>query len=340
MGTDALTQAAEELYGLPLAEFTRARNDRARELRASDRALSESIGGLRKPAADAWVVNQLVRESRSDVEDLLDLGARLRAAQDALDAGELASLSRERRRAVAQLVDQAAALAGDAGQKLGPAVRDAVGNTLNAAVADAWAAQAVLTGRLVRGLESVGFDPVDLRDATAGGVGTATPRTAVDGGEAHARKPAARKSDSRKPGGRESSSPTSDAGTGAAGERARRAQEREQELRERTERAERARAEERRQAQKEADEARRQFEGAREESDRLQHQLDDAHRAEAALRERQRDLEEQLRRVDRELSSAEHEVRTLDRDHDRAVRRTQRLEAAAVDADDAVRRLS
>ena len=56
------------LYGLPLDEFTQARNELARSLRKDGRREEAAeVAGLRKPTPPAWVVNQLVRERRSEV---------------------------------------------------------------------------------------------------------------------------------------------------------------------------------------------------------------------------------------------------------------------------------
>ena len=68
-------QAAEELYGLPPGEFTRARDARVKELRTEgDREAADAVKGLRKPTVAAWALNQLARRNRRDVDLLLDAG--------------------------------------------------------------------------------------------------------------------------------------------------------------------------------------------------------------------------------------------------------------------------
>src|SRR5438270_1978212 len=63
---------ADRLYGLPVEEFTHARNEAAAELRkAGRRDEAERIKALRKPTAAAAAVNRLVHEHRADVEKFL-----------------------------------------------------------------------------------------------------------------------------------------------------------------------------------------------------------------------------------------------------------------------------
>src|SRR4051794_10486573 len=71
----------DRLYDLPLSEFTSERNALAAELRASgDHEAAALVKALRKPAAAAWAVNQLVRAEPDLVEALLGAGGELRQA--------------------------------------------------------------------------------------------------------------------------------------------------------------------------------------------------------------------------------------------------------------------
>jgi hypothetical protein len=163
---DAFADIANELYGLPPDEFTAARNARAKQLRGSDRDLANAVGGLRRPSAPAWLVNQLARRRGDELEQLLDLGEQLRAAQAEVDASALVSLARQRRKVVRALAQDAGALAEGLGHPVRGPVLDEVAETLQAAMTDASAADALRTGRLVRGLEAIGTE-VDLTDAVA-----------------------------------------------------------------------------------------------------------------------------------------------------------------------------
>jgi hypothetical protein len=113
------------------------------------------------------VVNLLARQRRDELEDLLALGVDLRAAQDALDRAEITRLAKERRALVTALARDGARLALDAGHRVPPAAVDAAAATLDAGLADPEAADAIRTGRLLRPLESIGFEPVDLAEAVA-----------------------------------------------------------------------------------------------------------------------------------------------------------------------------
>lgn len=150
---DPLDAVAEQLYALAPADFTAARNARAAEA-AGD--LARRVKALRKPSVAAWAVNLLVRDGQ--LGEAIELSRALRDAQDDLDAPELAKLGRQRRALAAGLARRAAELAAAAGTGLSVAVRDEVEKTVNAAIIDAAAAAAVLTGRLVRSTVT-GGDP-------------------------------------------------------------------------------------------------------------------------------------------------------------------------------------
>ena len=165
---DELTSAADELYALLPGEFTAARNARAKEAKgAGDKTLGAELARLPKPSAAAWGVNMLVRHRRAEIDQLLELGRTMRAAQEELDSATLKSLGSQRRAVIGAVAKQARSLARDLGQSLGEPAVEEIEQTLQAAMADERAAEAVRTGRLVRPLTTVGFEPVDLTDAVA-----------------------------------------------------------------------------------------------------------------------------------------------------------------------------
>ncbi|WP_395244014.1 transposase [Agromyces sp. MMS24-K17] len=167
MGDDELTAIAAELSALPPDEFTAARNARAKGLRPTDRALAARVAALRRPSPAAWLVNLLAHDRPATLDALVRLGARLREAQAAPEPGELAGLAKERRTAIADASREAAALADELGVPVRGPVLEEVAQTLQAALTDASAADAVRSGRLVRPLEAVGLE-VDLDGAVAG----------------------------------------------------------------------------------------------------------------------------------------------------------------------------
>lgn len=166
-----LVEVAEELYGLPLASFTPARDARSRELRGSDlpelAELAGPVKALRKPATAAWVVNLLVRRETEQVAQMIAVGAALREAQAGMDATALRELTRQRRQLTAALTVRARALARSEGLRVTEAVAEQVEETLTAAMIDGGAAAAVRSGLLVTPLRATGVDALDAAGAVA-----------------------------------------------------------------------------------------------------------------------------------------------------------------------------
>ena len=164
-----LTATAAALYALPLDEFTRARDARAKEAAAAgDKELGGEIRKLKKAATPAWLVNLLVGHQRDEIEQVLALGGSLREAQETTDRARLHALGQQRQRLLAAVARQSLEVAADLGHPTGASSLPEVEQTLRAAMTDPAAAAAVLTGRLVRPLEVSGWDPVDLSGAVAG----------------------------------------------------------------------------------------------------------------------------------------------------------------------------
>src|SRR5918993_982940 len=93
--SDPLLEIADDLYALPLADFTPARDALVKEHKA-DKRLAASIKGLRKASVAAWVVNLLVRRDPDQVDQVLAVGEALRDAQDNLDATQLREFTKQR----------------------------------------------------------------------------------------------------------------------------------------------------------------------------------------------------------------------------------------------------
>lgn len=168
MAKDTLASIADELYGLPPAEFTAARNARARELKdTKDAELAKRVLELRKPSPAAWGVNLLARQRPDELAQLAGLGEAMREATEGLDRAQLAELTAQRRQLVSALAREAASLASEYHHNLTAGVQEEVAQTLQAALNDGSAAAAVRSGRLVRPLVATGVEPVDLTDAVA-----------------------------------------------------------------------------------------------------------------------------------------------------------------------------
>ncbi len=163
-----LAEAADGLYALPPGGFREARDALAGQARtAGDRDLAKAIGRLRRPTVSAWLVNQLVREAGDQLNELLELGADLRDAQSALAGDRLRELSGRRRELVAALTQQARLLAQRAQQPVSEQAERELAGTLEAALADPAAEEAVRSGRLTSALSYAGLGEAGLPEVVA-----------------------------------------------------------------------------------------------------------------------------------------------------------------------------
>lgn len=155
----------DRLYGLPLAEFTRARDGLARELRkGGEREAADEVKALAKPSLAAWAVNQLARKEPMQMRALTTAGERLRKAQaELLEGGgpdELQAALQRQRDVVGALVESAQRILEAAGQAATESTLERVRRSLTAAAADEEGAQLVELGRLTKELEPTGFGGV------------------------------------------------------------------------------------------------------------------------------------------------------------------------------------
>jgi hypothetical protein len=188
-----LADVADELYGLTPAQFTAARDERAREVRAAgNRDAAAAIKKLARPTASAWLVNQLSRRAPEQMTRLYQVGEALAEAQRTLAGERLRELSGERRQAIGDLIPAAGELAEELGQPASTAVLSEVRSTLEAVLADSGARSAVQSGRLTKALSYAGIGEVDLSAALAlpldSAPGRAAPRRSATGRSAPARE--------------------------------------------------------------------------------------------------------------------------------------------------------
>ena len=162
--TDLLA-IADELYGLPLADFTPARDARAKALKGTP--LAARVKALRKPSTAAWVANLLVRRDADQVDQVLAVGAALREAQASMSADELRALTKQRRQLTAAVTTGARRIAREEGAKVTEAVADQVEATLTAAMVDERCGQALRSGMLVSALATTGLEPAEVEGAAA-----------------------------------------------------------------------------------------------------------------------------------------------------------------------------
>jgi hypothetical protein len=164
LAQEKLDAHIDRLYGLPLDEFVIQRDALAKQLRADgDRQAASAVKALRKPTAGAWALNQAVRRRREETGALLAAGERLRAAHQALLSGggrdELRQAMGEQRALSTVLADCAEAIASETG-KSGPALKERVRSTLQAAALEDDVREQLAAGRLVREREAVGLGGV------------------------------------------------------------------------------------------------------------------------------------------------------------------------------------
>lgn len=141
----------QRLYGLPLEEFTRARDEAARQVRAQDREAAGILASARKPTQAAWAVNQLARNEPGGIRALLCSADRLREVEDG-DA--LRRAMREERDAIDDLVRAARERL-----NLPTTAVERVRETLQAATIDPEARQLLELGRFTRERRAAAFGP-------------------------------------------------------------------------------------------------------------------------------------------------------------------------------------
>lgn len=157
-----LKDEVDDLFKLPLAEFTDARNALAKRLKQSGRADDANLVKiLTKPSVSAWTVNQLYWNHRDAFEQLLAAGQRFHKAQTSSAAGKLADLRgalHARREALTDLSGLAESLLSDAGHNPSPDTIRRINTTLEAVSAHASPGDGPTLGRLSQDVDPPGFE--------------------------------------------------------------------------------------------------------------------------------------------------------------------------------------
>lgn len=152
----------DDLFKLPLAEFTEARNSLAKRLKQSGRANDANlVKTLTKPSVSAWTVNQLYWNHRVAFDKLLAAGQRFHKAQASGLAGKVADLRGSldaRREALLRLSELAESLLSDAGHNPSPDTIRRVITTLEAVSAHASASDGPTLGMLSQDVDPPGFE--------------------------------------------------------------------------------------------------------------------------------------------------------------------------------------
>ena len=162
LGAGVAVGSIDDLYKLPLAEFTAGRNALATRLRKSGKAGdADDVRSLVKPSIPAWAVNQVYWKHRPAFDRLLTAGDRLRKAQSSALAGKSGDVRGALdsvREALSELARLAATELETAGHNASPGAMRAVTATLEALSAYGTADHAPPVGRLVDEVDPPGFE--------------------------------------------------------------------------------------------------------------------------------------------------------------------------------------
>ena len=151
---------ASDLYGLSLEEFTKRRDELAKELRkGGKKEAADEVKALRKPSVSAWTINQLARRHPQEMKALVKAGDGLRKAQRGAVSGRDPDKLREATRSHRDRLDDLTSLArhelNAGGQTL-----QRVAQTLRAGSIDKQASKALVAGTLATDVEQAGFGPL------------------------------------------------------------------------------------------------------------------------------------------------------------------------------------
>ena len=145
----------DRLYGLPLEDFTKARNELSARLKKSGETdAAAQVKALAKPSVPAWAVNQLARTRKRDVRALLDAAERSRSGK----AKTLREALNEQRDALQRLTNEGRELLEAKRGSAPDAMVQRIASTLRAAASDPSAAGLLERGRVNEDLEPAGFE--------------------------------------------------------------------------------------------------------------------------------------------------------------------------------------
>ena len=155
----------DRLYALPLAEFTREREDLAKRLRKEgDREAADQVHALKKPSIPAWAINQVRRDRPDDVRRLLEVTEELHRVYAGIASagarerlGEAADMQRD---LIRSLTRCAAQLLEAGGHPASETTLLKVADTLRAAALDEALREEIADGRVVKERRAAGLGPL------------------------------------------------------------------------------------------------------------------------------------------------------------------------------------
>jgi len=147
------------LYGLPLEEFTPARNALAARLRkAGDADKADEVTRLKKPTPPLWAINQVGRQDPEAMREFVEGVARLRATQERRRSEELEEATRQDREAFGRVVELVRRRLTEAGSRDAPDTMARVTATLRGAAAEPSRLDELRRGTLKEELRAPGFE--------------------------------------------------------------------------------------------------------------------------------------------------------------------------------------
>jgi hypothetical protein len=158
-------RSLQELYQLPPERFTAARNQLVKELSAQgSKELASRVRSANRPTVAIWALNKLAREYPKELEELLEAGDRIRAAQASAvrgnrqGAGELRQASHDLQSKLATLIARAAEAIQGLGRAPSASVLGKIEATLRAAALNPGEGRQLLKeGILDKDLQYSGF---------------------------------------------------------------------------------------------------------------------------------------------------------------------------------------
>ena len=148
----------DTLYTVPLAEFTRHRNELAARLRqAGRRDEAAAVRRLRRPSVPVWAINTLARQEVDAVRAFADATDRLKRAQLG-DRQAVADATQAQRRTLQVLMRSTEGILRRGGFSPTAQAAQRISGTLLWAATDREARQALLQGRLTEERQAPGFE--------------------------------------------------------------------------------------------------------------------------------------------------------------------------------------
>ena len=146
--------ALDRIFDSSLEEFTRVRNELAKELSDSgDKEAAARVKALKKPSVSAWAINRITRDHPDEMRELVAMHDRVAGASG---SKELRAATAERRKLMSKLEHLAAQALEAAGHGSSGTTMQKISQSLLAA-ASGEQTEAVLAGRLTRDLDVPGF---------------------------------------------------------------------------------------------------------------------------------------------------------------------------------------